>query len=125
MKGDNKLNVLKKEKSSVTVTGKGRNKKEVFADALSSVQKQITKHANNVPVRIEPDAITILYAEEKNYLERFLFFFFPRKKTEYKLKLKIDVEISSIDVELVDFKKIDATKPKLFNKSIFTKRIRE
>lgn len=118
------MNVLDKEKSSVTVTGKGKNRKEVFADALSNVQKQITKYADNVPVRIEPDTITILSAEEKSYTERFLFFFFPRKKAEYKLKLKIDVEISSIDINSVDFREIDETKPKL-SKFIFSKRIRE
>ncbi|MDN6244053.1 MAG: DUF4312 family protein [Tetragenococcus koreensis] len=119
------MNVLEKEKSSVTVTGRGKNRKEVFADALSSVQKQITKYADNVPVRIEPVTITILSAEEKSYMERFLFFFFPRKKTEYTLKLKIGIEISSIDVNKVDFKKIDETKPKLFKKSILAKRIKD
>lgn len=118
------MSVLEKKKMAITVTGKGKNKKEVFADALSSVQKQVTKYADNVPVRIEPDTITILSAEEKTFTERFLFFFFPRKRSEYKLKLKIDVEISSIDVDKVDFREIDDTKPKLF-KSIFAKRLRE
>ncbi|MGC6767387.1 DUF4312 family protein [Enterococcus sp. LJL128] len=105
------MSATEKTTQIVKVSGKGENKAAAFASALSDVSKKILKESTDVLVRIEPIDIDILSAVEKNYTERFLFFFFPRKRTSYEVELNVEVEISKIAMADVPFQIVDGTDP--------------
>lgn len=92
--------------TTVTVSGKGSTKQKAFAAALSSVQGKILRETDKVLLRIEPEDVRVINAEEKIRTEKFLFFFLPRKKTEYSVTLEITVSVTSIDTDKIDFKSV-------------------
>ena len=94
-----------KTKSSVIVTGLGEKKEYAFADALGKVQNLIMKNSNDVLLKIQPEDVRIIEAREVEYTERFLFFFFPRVRYKYEVKMEVFVEIVKINVNEVVFDK--------------------
>ncbi|MBW7981652.1 DUF4312 family protein [Enterobacillus tribolii] len=92
--------------TTVTVSGKSNTKQKAFAAALSSVQGQILRETDKVLLRIEPEDVRVIRAEEKITTEKFLFFFLPRKKKEYSVTLEITVSVTSIDTDKIDFKSV-------------------
>lgn len=66
--------------TSVKVEGKGDSKAKAFASALANVQGAVLKSTNNILLRIEPQDVSVVKAEEKITKEKFLFFFLPREK---------------------------------------------
>lgn len=117
------MSATKKTSQIVKVSGKGENKAAAFSSALSSVSKQILKESTDVLLRIEPKDVDILSATEKKYTERFLFFFFPRKRTTYEVELNVEVEISLIDMAEVPFRQVDAQDPNGVSVPFTTKKI--
>ncbi|MCB5954461.1 DUF4312 family protein [Enterococcus sp. CWB-B31] len=105
------MGLTKKMSQIVQVTGKGDSKVTAFASALSSVSKKVLKDSEDVLIRIEPTNIAVLFAKEKEYTERFLFFFFPRKRTNYEVELMVEVEISLIEAADIVFTKVDSEDP--------------
>jgi uncharacterized protein (TIGR03578 family) len=87
----------------VRVTGKSDTKEGAFAAALSQVQREVMKSTSNVLLRIEPMQVEVVSAEETRINEKFLFFFLPREKKSYSVKLEITVNVSMIDPEKVQF----------------------
>ena len=87
------MDATKRSTQTVIVSGKGNKKNEAFASALNDVSKKVLKETTEVLIRIEP----------KVYTEKFLFFFFPRKRVIYHVELAVEVEIQAIAVEEVDF----------------------
>ncbi len=61
--------------TSVKVEGKGDSKAKAFASALANVQGAVLKSTNNILLRIEPQDVSVVKAEEKITKEKFLFFF--------------------------------------------------
>ncbi|HEY0211707.1 DUF4312 family protein [Acerihabitans sp.] len=94
-----------KEQSVLTVqvAGKGETKAAAFAAALSQVQPAVMKSTGCVLLRIEPQEVNVIQAEEKRITEKFLFFFLPREKKSYSVVLDITVGIIMIDTEKVPF----------------------
>jgi uncharacterized protein (TIGR03578 family) len=45
----------------------------------------------------------VLEAEESVRVEKFLFFFLPRQRHEFRVRLAITVKVTSLDVDKVDF----------------------
>lgn len=117
------MSATKKTSQIVKVSGKGENKAAAFASALSNVSKKVLKESTDVLLRIEPKDVEILSAVKKNYTERFLFFFFPRKRTTYEVELSVEVEISLIEMADVPFKQVDAQDPNGVSVPFTTKKI--
>ncbi|MBE1276456.1 DUF4312 family protein [Enterovibrio baiacu] len=91
--------------TDVIVSGKGETKQQAFAAALSQIQPTLLKNNQNVLLRIEPLDVKVLEAEENARTEKFLFFFLPRERRQYRVKLEVTVSLTHIDVEQVDFKR--------------------
>ncbi|MDT3252914.1 DUF4312 family protein [Serratia sp. root2] len=89
--------------TSVKVEGKGDSKAKAFASALANVQGTVLKSTSNILLRIEPQDVSILKAEEKITKEKFLFFFLPRERKVYTVTLEITVSVTMINTEKVVF----------------------
>lgn len=87
----------------VTVSGKGSTRQQAFAAALSQVQPTLLKDNPQVLLRIEPVDVQVLKAEESVRVEKFLFFFLPRQRHEYRVQLEITVQVTTLDVAQVTF----------------------
>ena len=88
----------------VTVEGEGDSKQHAFARALGQIQKRMMQESE-VILRIEPIEVEVIKAIEKTYKERFLFFFFPRKRTSYHVELEVTVSVTTLQVSEVEFTK--------------------
>ncbi|AEF47578.1 DUF4312 family protein [Serratia plymuthica] len=89
--------------TSVKVEGKGDSKAKAFASALANVQGTVLKSTSNILLRIEPQDVSVLKAEEKITKEKFLFFFLPRERKTYTVTLEITVNVTMINTEKVVF----------------------
>lgn len=92
--------------TKVTVSGKGTTRQQAFASALSQVQPTLLKDNQQVLLRIEPVDVQVLKAEESVRVEKFLFFFLPRQRREYRVQLEIKVQVTSLDVAKVTFTQV-------------------
>ena len=89
--------------TQVTVTGKGDSKAKAFADALSRVQNQVLRATQKILLRIEPEDVRVLRAQESVKTEKFLFFFLARQRRSYSVELEITVSVTVFDTEQVTF----------------------
>ncbi|MFH8135299.1 DUF4312 family protein [Pantoea osteomyelitidis] len=89
--------------TQVRVQGKGDSKAKAFADALSQVQSQVLRSTQKILLRIEPQDVQVLRAQESVRTEKFLFFFLARQRRSYSVELEITVSVSVIDSEKVTF----------------------
>jgi uncharacterized protein (TIGR03578 family) len=89
--------------TQVIVNGKGTTRQQAFASALSQVQPSLLKDNPRVMLRIEPVEVRVLKAEESVRVEKFLFFFLPRQRREFRVQLEITVKVSSLDADKVTF----------------------
>ncbi|WP_323058836.1 DUF4312 family protein [Aeromonas hydrophila] len=89
--------------TQVMVSGKGPTRQQAFAAALSQVQPTLLKDNPRVMLRIEPLEVQVLKAEESVRVEKFLFFFLPRQRSEFRVQLAITVKVTSLDAEQVTF----------------------
>ncbi|MGU5815771.1 DUF4312 family protein [Aeromonas hydrophila] len=89
--------------TQVMVSGKGPTRQQAFASALSQVQPTLLKDNPRVMLRIEPLEVQVLKAEESVRVEKFLFFFLPRQRSEFRVQLAITVKVTSLDAEQVTF----------------------
>ncbi|MFM4934316.1 DUF4312 family protein [Aeromonas veronii] len=92
--------------TQVIVNGKGTTRQQAFASALSQVQPTLLKDNQQVLLRIEPVDVQVLKAEELVRVEKFLFFFLPRQRREYRVQLEITVQVTSLDVARVTFTQV-------------------
>ncbi len=92
--------------TQVIVNGKGATRQQAFAAALSQVQPSLLKDNPLVMLRIEPLEVQVLKAEESVRVEKFLFFFLPRQRREYRVELEIKVQVTSLDVAKVTFTQV-------------------
>lgn len=89
--------------TTVRVEGKGENKAAAFSAALSQVQRTVLKSTNNILLRIEPQDVKVITAEEAVRKEKFLFFFLARERKSYYLVLDITVNMTVIETDKVVF----------------------
>ena len=89
--------------TQVIVNGKGATRQQAFAAALSQVQHTLLKDNPRVMLRIEPVEVQVLKAEESVRVEKFLFFFLPRQRREYRVQLETTVKVTSLDADKVTF----------------------
>ncbi|MEG0260248.1 MAG: DUF4312 family protein [Lysinibacillus sp.] len=92
--------------TTVRIEGKGDSKDRAFNIALGNIQKKIMKeYKGSMIIRIEPINVNVIEAKETSYVERFLFFFFPRQRSKFSVVLDVDVNLFLLDVDKVDFEK--------------------
>ncbi|MGP9437377.1 DUF4312 family protein [Ewingella sp. AOP8-B2-18] len=89
--------------TTVRVEGKGENKAAAFSAALSQVQITVLKSTNNILLRIEPQDVKVITAEETVRKEKFLFFFLARERKSYYVVLDITVNMTAIETDKVVF----------------------
>ena len=89
--------------TTVRVEGKGENKAAACSAALSQVQRTVLKSTNNILLRIEPQDVKVITAEETVRKEKFLFFFLARERKSYYLVLDITVNMTVIETDKVVF----------------------
>ena len=92
--------------TQVMVSGKGPTRQQAFAAALSQVQPTLLKDNPRVMLRIEPLEVQVLKAEASVRVEKFLFFFLPRQRHEYRVRLAITVRVTSLDTDKVTFTRV-------------------
>lgn len=107
-------NVTAKKRQVIQVEGVGKEKHLAFANGLNQIHNRVLKEKADVIVRIEPVAIHIVKAEQETFTERFLFFFLPRTRTEYRVLLDVEVEITLIEMEKIPFEEKRVTDPNGF-----------
>ena len=89
--------------TQVMVNGKGATRQQAFAAAHRQVQSSLLKDNPRVMLRIEPLEVRVLKAEESVRVEKFLFFFLPRQRREFRVQLEITVKVTSLDTDKVTF----------------------
>lgn len=90
-------------KATVEVSGQGATKQSAFSDAIAKVQRKIMEGSEDVFLQITPLNIEELSATKETYTEKFLFFFLPREKVRYAVKLLIHVEMTVVSMDKVTF----------------------
>ena len=88
--------------TSVKVEGKGDSKAKAFASALANVQGAVLKSTNNILLRIEPQDVSVVKAEEK-ITKEISFLLLPRERKRYAVSLEITVNVTIINTEKVVF----------------------
>ncbi len=96
--------MYKKLVHKVRIEGKGQSKEHAIATALGKIQKKVNAELNGMIIRIEPINIEIVEAIEETYTERFLLFFFPRKRSQFKLLMDIEVDLFLLETEKIEFR---------------------
>ncbi|MGV3344747.1 DUF4312 family protein [Enterobacteriaceae bacterium LUAb1] len=92
--------------TTVTVSGKGEAKEKAFADALSRVQSAVLRRSGKILLRIAPQEVKVLHAEERVRNEKFLFFFLARERKHYSVELDVTVSVTCLDADQVDFTRV-------------------
>lgn len=94
--------------TQVRIEGTGNSKEHALNVALGKIQNKImTEYKGNMILRIEPINVDVIQAEQFSYTERFLLFFFPRKRSKFSVILDVDVNLFLLDIEEITFKKIE------------------
>ena len=70
--------------TTVRVKGKGDAKARAFADALNHVQAAVMKASPHILLRIEPQDVQVVQAQEAVRKEAFLFFFLRRERRTWR-----------------------------------------
>ncbi|MDR2976378.1 MAG: DUF4312 family protein [Streptococcaceae bacterium] len=113
---------MRESSQKVIVEGSGKSKKDAFAAALNQIQAQIIKNTEDTVLRIEPLNINVLEAEERVWTEKFLFFFLPRQKQEFRVKLEVEVQCTRVSLGEISFTvtngEANAIRIPLINKTI-------
>lgn len=95
--------MLKNFEMQVEVTGHAASKQHAVAAALADVQRAVSQPHNNVLLRIQPLNVDVIEAREIRKTEKFLFFFLPRERRRYVVRLRVSVSVSVIDINSVAF----------------------
>jgi uncharacterized protein (TIGR03578 family) len=96
--------MYKKIVRKVRIEGKGQSKEHTIANALGKIQKTVNAEYSGMIIRIEPINIEIIEALEETYTERFLLFLLPRKRSEFKLVMDIEVDMFLLETDNIDFR---------------------
>ncbi|PLR75963.1 hypothetical protein CVD25_19330 [Bacillus canaveralius] len=91
----------------VRVQGTGKTKEHAVNFALGQIQKKVLDEHKVMMIRIEPLGIEVVKAIEQSYIERFMLFFFPRKRQTYKVVLDVTVQCTLLNINDIEFKRID------------------
>lgn len=99
--------IIHAEDKQVLVSGKGKDKRAAFADALSKISKKLTADESKLIFRIEPKSFELSKLQQINKKEHFLFFFFPRIRISYKVILNVSVHIEYVPLKDLKYEEIN------------------
>jgi uncharacterized protein (TIGR03578 family) len=100
--------MLKNVKDMVRIEGKGSSKELAMVNAFNKIQKEVMQKYGKIMLRIEPIDAHVVSAGAITYTEKFFFFFFPRKRTNYAITLDVEIEVAYMDQEEIEFKEVVA-----------------
>lgn len=118
-------NVASKQQQIIRVEGVAEEKNKAFANALSQVQNHIIKDSKDVTLRIEPISVDVVKAQQETYTERFLFVFFPRVRRNFRVTLDVTVDITMIEMDLIQFVEQKVSSPAGFSLPFFKNKIKK
>jgi uncharacterized protein (TIGR03578 family) len=90
---------------TIRINGAGKTKEQAISNALGRIQKKLMSEQKGMVIRIEPLDVEIIEAKETEYTERFFFFFFPRKRSNFNVVLDVKVSVVMLNVEGIHFQK--------------------
>ena len=83
----------------VKITGISMNSKDdAVSQAFKNLQAEVSKEVEDLIVYMKPLEVSIEDLEVKEYTERFLFIFMPRKKQKVKITLSVKAEVASLAI---------------------------
>lgn len=94
MSQDNMMKLITKD---IIVEASGKSKEDAYGNVFRILRKKVYDELKGLILHMEPIAVYELEEQVKEYTEKFLFLFMPRQKKEYKVKVKITVEIKYIE----------------------------
>ncbi|GAA3882895.1 hypothetical protein GCM10022381_26450 [Leifsonia kafniensis] len=94
---------MKTETIATSIVGKGDTKERAIGDVFRQVPQSVREKVSGTCFRIQPIDVTLSNAVEFRKKEKFLGFLFPRTRIEFRVTAQVVVEVSSVDVEEVDF----------------------
>lgn len=94
---------MKTETVATSIVGKGDTRERALSDVFRQVPQSVREEVAGTCIRIQPVEVTVTAAVEFRKREKFLGFLFPRTRTEFSLTALVVVEVSSIDVDSIDF----------------------
>ncbi|MTI46277.1 DUF4312 family protein [Sporosalibacterium faouarense] len=93
MTGKQCMETIEKE---FIIEASGKSSEEAIGSIFGKLRKQIYSEVKGSVLHMEPLEVYKVSKDKKEYIEKFLWVFMPRKKVEYKIKLKIIVLIKYI-----------------------------
>ncbi len=85
------------ETKTINIEVEGRSKKtkeDAVQNAFSSLQKKVRSQIDGLIYYMKPVDVEVIEMKEENRIEKFLFFFFPKERKQYYVRLAIHIEIS-------------------------------
>lgn len=102
-------NIIYEKDKRVSVIGSAKDKKGAFSDALNKIAKEVVASESDLIFKIEPKSFKVEHLKEITTKEHFLFFFFPRVRTSYEVKLNALVHVKFAAIENVSCQKINVS----------------
>lgn len=109
---------------TVRISGEGETRQRAFASALNNIRNEVIKDESQVTLQIIPEQVRVRNAQKVTWTEKFLFFFFKRRRVNYKITLDVDVQMNVVKLEDVDFVETEIPSPDHINLPDFTKLLR-
>jgi uncharacterized protein (TIGR03578 family) len=94
---------MKTETVTTSITGKGDTRERALSDVFRQVPESVRGKVRGTCYRIQPVEVEIAAAVEFRKREKFLGFLFARTRVEFSLTARVVVEVSSIDLDTVEF----------------------
>lgn len=89
----------------LSLTGNGETEKEAFQEMFNKIKPELAKKYPGIIMQIEPQNMVVTDAVIHTYTEKFMGFFFPRRRTIYQLKADVTVKTCSFSMEDVKYRR--------------------
>ncbi len=94
-----KDNKLISTREVVSVQGSStKSKEDALGNAFAMLQKAVSGRVKGIIVYMKPVDVEVEDYRETKKKERYLGILFSREKTTYSVKLRVEVEVSAIDL---------------------------
>ena len=92
-------NVLEIKQMTVQITGSSNNsKEEAVNNAFGSLKKVVMSKTDELIVYMRPINVHVKDIQKKEYTEKYLMVFMPRKKEKVQVTLDVTVELYTISI---------------------------
>ena len=94
---------VKSFETTVVLTGKGKNERDCFIDAIGKMQRQVTSDIKGTIIRIEPLDVVFLEGKEIISTEKYFFFFMKRDVSHFTIKIEVKANVILVDTAAFEF----------------------